>query len=179
MISKCWIKDVAENTHDARTIGTDFGRILSPSETVKILKVFTIRSSTPQILLRYSMPYQGNLLSTVTDLDFLLSGISIQQTGNSNIFFAGNTLNPKILTSLACYLAKPLSKFFNDSLAIGIIAVEWKSSIICPNLSQRLQKTIVNKILIAVLSYAFYFYVNPGTRNRLYFIDILMIYFLN
>ncbi len=41
-------------------------------------------------------------------------------------------MHPRILTSLAGYLATPLDKLFNNSLETGIIPVEWKSSIICP-----------------------------------------------
>ncbi len=39
--------------------------------------------------------------------------------------------HPRILTSLAGYLAAPLAKLFNKSLETGIIPVEWKSLIIC------------------------------------------------
>ncbi len=41
-------------------------------------------------------------------------------------------IHPRILTSLARYLAAPLAKLSNNSFEICIIAVEWKSAIICP-----------------------------------------------
>ncbi len=41
-------------------------------------------------------------------------------------------IHPRILTSVAGYLAGPLAKLFNNSLETGIIPVKWQSSIICP-----------------------------------------------
>ncbi len=41
-------------------------------------------------------------------------------------------IHPRILPSLAGYLAAHLTKLFDNSLETGIIPVEWKSSIICP-----------------------------------------------
>ncbi len=41
-------------------------------------------------------------------------------------------IHPRILTSLARYLAAPVAKFFNNSPETDIVPVDWKPSIICP-----------------------------------------------
>ncbi len=38
-------------------------------------------------------------------------------------------INPKNLAILACHLATPLAKLFNNSLATSVISVEWKSPV--------------------------------------------------
>ncbi len=45
---------------------------------------------------------------------------------------SADEMYPRILTSLARYLAAPLAKLFNNSLETGIIPVQSKSLIICP-----------------------------------------------
>ncbi len=50
---------------------------------------------------------------------------------NTNKSEGADEINPKILASLASFLATQLAKLYNSSIATGKIPVEWKSSVIC------------------------------------------------
>ncbi len=67
-------------------------------------------------------------------------------------------IHPKILTSLARYLAAPLAKIFNNSLEAlflaGIIPVEWKSSILCPIYNKGSKNNVANYRPICLTSVA-------------------------
>ncbi len=51
---------------------------------------------------------------------------------NKNKSEGADAIHPKILASIASFLATPLAKLYNNSIATGKIPVEWKSSVICP-----------------------------------------------
>ncbi len=51
---------------------------------------------------------------------------------NTNKSEGADEIHPKLLVSLASFLATPLAKLYNNALATGKIPVEWKSSVICP-----------------------------------------------
>ncbi len=67
--------------------------------------------------------------------DFVISVEDVHRqliTLNPSKIEGADEIHPKILFSLACYLAAPLAKPFNNLLETGIISVEWKSSTIRP-----------------------------------------------
>ncbi len=67
-------------------------------------------------------------------------------------------IHPKILTSLARYMAANLAKLFNNSLETlflaGIIPVEWKSSTLCPIYNKGSKSYVANYRLIYLTSVA-------------------------
>ncbi len=62
---------------------------------------------------------------------------------NTNKSEGAGEIHPKILASLAFFLAMPLAKLYN-SLATSEIPVEWKSSVICPIYKKGSKNNVTN-----------------------------------
>ncbi len=63
---------------------------------------------------------------------------------NTNKSEGADEIHPKILASLASFLATPLAKFYNNSIVTSKIPVEWKSSVICPIYKKGCKKNVAN-----------------------------------
>ncbi len=63
---------------------------------------------------------------------------------NTNKSEGADEIHPKILASLASFLATPLAKLYNNSIATGKIPVEWKSSVICPIYKKGCKNNVAN-----------------------------------
>ncbi len=74
--------------------------------------------------------------------------------GQWTVSEGADEIHPRILTSLADYLAAPMAKLFNNSLETGIIPAEWKSSSICPIHKEGSKNDVANYRPICLTSVA-------------------------